>query len=143
MRTPSTFTPRVAFVDNGDLRLGIGQDLHLFQGLSQRVAIPGVARHRAHAHDQSLLEGGGDGDLDSELVRRPGLALREALDLGCVQRVQLAPDRAVHPPDAAAQGAQCLLHPLELFGVRVAADLRRQAWRLAVVCHAFAAGMRG
>ena len=46
---------QVALVDDRHLRLGVSQDAELFQRLGQGMPLPGIARHRAHAHHQILL----------------------------------------------------------------------------------------
>src|ERR1700726_3882318 len=59
----------------------------------QRMAIIGIARQRLRMDDEltalAVLEGGGNADLDAELVRLVRLALADALHLGCVQAVDL------------------------------------------------------
>src|SRR6202165_205610 len=59
----------------------------------QRMAIIGIARQRLRMDDEltalAVLEGGGNADLDAELVRLVRLALADALDLGSVQAVDL------------------------------------------------------
>src|SRR5258706_3813786 len=61
--------------------------------VSQRTAIIGIARQRLRMDDEltalAVLEGGGNADLDAELVRLVRLALADALHLGCVQAVDL------------------------------------------------------
>ncbi len=59
----------------------------------QRMAIIGIARQRLRIGDEltalAVLEGGGNADLDAELVRLVRLALADAFHLGCVQAVDL------------------------------------------------------
>src|SRR5450755_2293171 len=59
----------------------------------QRMPVIGIARQRLHVGDElaafAVLEGGGNADLDAELVRLMRLALADALHLGCVQAVDL------------------------------------------------------
>ena len=83
----------VAAVDIGALDCDAGDRLGLGDLGGQGVAVIGVARQGAGAEDELATGvrgvGGGDRDLHAELVARPGLALADALDLGCVQRVEL------------------------------------------------------
>src|ERR1700719_1146717 len=59
----------------------------------QRVAVIGIARQRLHVGDElaalAVLEGGGNADLDAELVGPVRLAFADALHLGSVQAVDL------------------------------------------------------
>ncbi len=61
--------------------------------LSQRVTIIGIAGQRLHVGDElaafTVLEGGGNADLDPKLVGPVRLALADALHLGRVQAVDL------------------------------------------------------
>jgi hypothetical protein len=58
------------------------------------VAVIGIARQRFHMGDElaafGVADGGGDRDLDAELVRPVGLALADAFDLRRVQGVELS-----------------------------------------------------
>jgi len=59
--------------------------------LNQRVAVIGIARQRLYMGDElaalAVLEGGGNADLDAELVRLVGLTLADALHFGvCVPK---------------------------------------------------------
>jgi hypothetical protein len=74
----------VAAVDQRDLRSHVGQDFDLLELAVHGVPVVGVARHRAHAHDEPLLGRHRHRDLHAELVGRPGLALGQAFDLGRV-----------------------------------------------------------
>ena len=59
--------------------------------LRQSMSVIGIARQRLHVGDElaalAVLEGGGNADLDTELVRLVRLALADALHLGRVQAV--------------------------------------------------------
>ena len=61
--------------------------------LSQRMAVIGIAGQRLYMGDElaalAVLEGGGNADLDAELVRLVGLALTDAFHFGCIQAVDL------------------------------------------------------
>ena len=78
----------------------------LLDSLVQGVAVVGVAGHGAHAHDEAFLEHGGQADLGAELVGRGCLALRDALDLGRVQGVELAFVLGALRQDTARTGEQ-------------------------------------
>jgi hypothetical protein len=67
----------------------IGEDLDLFQGLGQGVAVVGIARNAADADDEPFIEGRRHADLAAEFLPHPGLALRDAIDLRLVQRIDL------------------------------------------------------
>ncbi len=62
---------------------------------SQCMAIIGIAWQRLRVDDElaalAVLEGGGDADLDAELVRLVCLAFADALHLGRMQAVDLRP----------------------------------------------------
>ena len=96
----------VALVDDGRGGLVLGEDGDLLDRLVQGVAVVGVAGHGAHAHDEAFPERGGQADLGAELVGRPGLALADALDLGCVQGVELVFVLRTLGKDAAGTGEQ-------------------------------------
>ena len=78
------------------------------------VSVVGIAGQRLHVGDElaalATLQGGGDADLDAELVGLVRLALADAFDLGRVQAVDLgAPLAALliaHPPRQAQQGGE-------------------------------------
>ena len=53
------------------------------------MAVVGVARKAAHADDEALVQRRGDADLAAELVAHPCLALRDAVDLGLMQGIDL------------------------------------------------------
>lgn len=44
------------------------EDAHLLQSLGQGVGVLQIASHRAHAHHQAFLQGGGHTNLHAELV---------------------------------------------------------------------------
>src|SRR5947208_14916715 len=122
---------------------------HGFQG----VAVIWIAGQRLHVGNElaalAVLEGGGNADLDAELVRPMGLAFADAFDFRCMQGIDLRPaltllllahaacqqqqpgERRFEPAlaldlaaDVAAEiGAQLPEHPvgaLELFGMGIA-----------------------
>ena len=66
---------------------------------TERVAVIGVAVQRLGVQHELPALGRGDRgdnrDLAAELVGRPGLALADALHLGCMQRVDLGPALAL------------------------------------------------
>ena len=86
---------------------------------SQRVAVIGIARQRLHVGDElaalAVLEGGGNADLDAELVRLVRLAFADALHLGSVQAVDLGAALSAllsaHPPRQAQQLSEHRLEP--------------------------------
>lgn len=51
------------------------QDGHLLPGLGQGVAIVGIALQGTHAHNEALVDGGGQADVGAELVALVGLAI--------------------------------------------------------------------
>ena len=65
------------------------QDACLLELCRENVAVVGVAGEGARADHQAALVGDGDAGLDAELVGLAGFALADALDLRCVQRVEL------------------------------------------------------
>ncbi len=79
----------ITAIDKGHGGALIGQDLHLFQRLVQRVAIVGIAWQRTHSNDEAAFSGGGDGDLGAELVALVRLALGDAIHGWFVQAVEL------------------------------------------------------
>ena len=95
------------------------EDTHLLQRLGRGLTVIGVARHGAHAHHRTFLERGGDADLHAKLIRCPGLALGDALHLGCVQCVQLVLVFGALGQDAAGALQQILNLGLGCLGQRV------------------------
>ncbi len=69
--------------------------LHVGNDLGERVPIIRVAGQCGHVRDElaagGMLDGSGDAHLDAELVGPMRLALADALDLGRMQRIDLAP----------------------------------------------------
>ena len=64
------------------------------------MAVEGVTREASVAHHQTLLVRHGQADLHTELVGLECLARADALDLGCVQRVELVLVKALLGADA-------------------------------------------
>lgn len=95
----------VAAIHEGPLRTGVGQDLHLLQGFTQRVSVVRIAGHRPHAYNEALLVGRRHRHLGPELVAHPSFALGDAVHFRLVQRVKLAlvlrllPQQPVHEDD--------------------------------------------
>ena len=79
----------LAAIDEDHFRIDVRQDGSLLQRLAQRVLIVRIARHRTCPDHQSLLQRRHDRHLDAELVAHSHLAFADALDLRCMQRVQL------------------------------------------------------
>lgn len=79
---------RVALVrdDRGGRLIRAGEDGRLLQGLAQCVAIVGVARHGARAHNEVFLQRGCDADVHAELVSGSGFAFADALAPGAPAR---------------------------------------------------------
>ena len=85
----------------------------------QRMAVIGIARQRLRVDDElaalAVLEGGGDTDLDAELVGLVRLALADALHLGRMQAVDLGPALSAllgaYAPRQAQQMSECCLKP--------------------------------
>ena len=75
----------IALVDVGPLDLAAGQGLGFLDGLSQGVAVVGIAGQRLGMEDElaalAAPVGGGERNLDAELVGLGGLSLADALDL--------------------------------------------------------------
>jgi hypothetical protein len=65
----------------------------LIDDVAQGVAIVGIARQRLGVQHELTARGAGvvgdDGDLDTELVGRAGLALADALGLGGMEGIEL------------------------------------------------------
>jgi hypothetical protein len=83
----------------------------------QRMAVIGIARQRLGMGNElaslAVLEGGGDADLDAELVRLVCLAFADALHFGRMQAVDLGPAlsallRAEAPRQAQQVSERCL-----------------------------------
>jgi hypothetical protein len=106
----------IAAVDEGAAGAGVGQDLHLLERLAQSVAVVGVAGHGAHADDEALPVRGRHRDFRAELVADPGLAFRDAVDLGLVQGVELALVLRLLPQQPVGEG-DLALDPLPQGGV--------------------------
>src|SRR6202051_2731172 len=87
--------------------------------LGQRMAIIGGTRQRLRMGDEltalAVLEGGGNADLDAELVSFVRLALADALHLGRVQAVDLGTALSAllsaHPPRQAQQPGEFGFEP--------------------------------
>ena len=90
------------------------------------MAVIGVARQRLYMGDElaalAMLEGGGNADLDAELVRLVGLALADAFHFGGMQAVDLGAALPAfllaHPPAKAEQGSEAALEPMVAVGAR-------------------------
>ena len=76
-------------VDDGKVGAVVGQDLDLLQRRGQSVAVVRVAEQAAHAHDEALIQRRCNTNLAAKLLAHPRLALRDAVDLGLVQRIDL------------------------------------------------------
>src|ERR1700677_435085 len=79
-----------------DARDGVAdQCLHVRDHGCQRVTVIRVSRQRLHMGDElaalAVLEGGGNADLDAELVRPMGFALADAFDFRGMQGIDLRP----------------------------------------------------
>jgi len=72
----------IAAVDDGEVGAPVGQDLHLFEGFLQGMAVVGIAREAAHADDEALVQRGRHADLAAELMAHPRLALGDASTSG-------------------------------------------------------------
>jgi hypothetical protein len=77
-----------------DAREGVAdQRLDIRDHSCQGVAVIGIARQRLRMGDElaafGMADGGGDGDLDAELIRPVGLALIDAFDFRRVQGIDL------------------------------------------------------
>jgi hypothetical protein len=98
--------------DAGKVGADLGLDLRDHGG--QRAAVIRVARQRLGVGDElaapGAMEGGGERDLDAELVRAMGLALADAFDLGRVQRIDPR-DRARGQALASPLMLALLAHP--------------------------------
>jgi hypothetical protein len=70
----------------------------------------------------AMLEGGGNADLDAELVRLVGLALADAFHFGGMQAVDLGAALPAfllaHPPAKAEQVSEAALEPMVAVGAR-------------------------
>ena len=79
-----------------DARDGAADErLHVRNHRCQRVTIIWIARQRLHVGDElaalAVLEGGGNADLDAELVRPMGFAFADAFDFRRMQGIDLRP----------------------------------------------------
>ncbi len=79
----------IPMVDDGKVGALIGQDLDLLQRQGQGVAVVRVAGEVAHSDDEALIQRRCNTDIAAKLVAHPRLALRDAVDLGLVQRIDL------------------------------------------------------
>ena len=83
----------IAAIDIGTGDGNAGDPLDLFDLAGQGVAVIRIAPQALHAEDElaarCLPVGGGDRDLHAEFEARPGLALADALHLGCMQGIEL------------------------------------------------------
>jgi hypothetical protein len=79
----------VAAVDEQPFRLDVRQDGSLLQRFVQRVPIVRIARHGARPDHQALFQRRHDRRFDAELVAHVRLALANAFDFRCMQRLQL------------------------------------------------------
>src|SRR6202171_5065110 len=93
------------------------------------MPVIGIARQRLYMGDKltalAVLEGGGNADLDAELVRLVGLALADAFHFGGMQAVDLGAALPAfllaHPPAKAEQVSESALEPI--ITVDLAADV--------------------
>jgi hypothetical protein len=89
----------VSLVDIGPLDLASGEALGVLEGGRQSVAVVGIARqclglqHELAARGTGV--GGDDRDLDAELVGRTGFAFADALDLRCMEGIELPAELAL------------------------------------------------
>jgi hypothetical protein len=79
----------ISAVDDGQIGTLVCQDRHLFEGLFQGVAVVRIASKAAHADHKALVQCGDDADLATKFIAHSGLALRDAVDLGFMQGVDL------------------------------------------------------
>src|SRR6266478_360430 len=100
MKTPELIIRRrvvaaVSLVGEDALEGVADQRFHVRDYGGQRVAVIGIAGQRLHMGDElaalAVLEGGGNADLDAELVRSMGLAFAGAFDLRRMQGIDLRP----------------------------------------------------
>src|SRR5713226_2472823 len=97
------------------------------------MPVIGIARQRLYMGDElaalAVLEGGGNADLDAELVRLVGLTLADAFHFGGMQAVD--PGAALpallraHPPAKAEQVSEAGLEPI--IAVDLAGDVADDA----------------
>lgn len=80
----------VSAIHERPLRAHVGQDLHLFQGLTQRVSIIGITGHRSNANEKALLVDRRHRHPGPELAAHLRLSLGNAVHLRLVPRVKLA-----------------------------------------------------
>ena len=89
----SRIVAAVSFVDIGTLDLGPSEPLGVLDRGPQRVPIIRIARQCLGVQDELAAGragvGGGDRDLNAELIGRAGFALADALDLGGMEGIQL------------------------------------------------------
>src|SRR4051794_5876793 len=84
------------------------------------MAVIGIAGQRLDMGDElaalAMLEGGGNADLDAELVRPVGLALADALHFGSMQAVDLGAALSAllrsYPSAKAEQESEAGLEPM-------------------------------
>src|SRR2546426_11115567 len=83
----------VSLIDIGALDRAAGEPLSGFDDGAQRVAIIRIAGQRPGVQHELATRcpgiGGDDGSLHTELIRRAGLALADALHLRSVEGIQL------------------------------------------------------
>ena len=83
----------VALVDVGAFDLAAGEGLGFRDHLPQGMAVVGVSGQRLGVEDElaalAALVGGGQRDLDAELVRGSGLSLADAFDLRGMPGIEL------------------------------------------------------
>lgn len=96
----------ISLVDIGPFDLAAGQGHGLVEHVPQGVAVVRIAGQGLGVENELTAlaprVGGGDRDLDAELVRRPGLALADALGLRGMPGIELP---AAHKTYAAARRA--------------------------------------
>lgn len=65
------------------------QDRHLFEDLYEDMNVVRVARKAAHANHNAFVQYGSDADLAAKFIGHSCIALRDAVDLGLMQGVDL------------------------------------------------------
>ena len=83
----------IALIDIGPLDCATSEVLGGVDDVAEGVAVIGVARQRLGVQHELAARGAGvggdDRGFDTELVRRGGLALADAFDLGGVEGIEL------------------------------------------------------
>src|SRR5215510_8200251 len=83
----------ISLVDESALDLKAGETLRALDGVVQRVAVVGIAGQGLGVQHElagrRAVVGGHDRDLDAKFIRRAGLAFANALDLRCMEGIEL------------------------------------------------------